>query len=367
MIPLVDLKAQYHSIKQEIDAALLRVLENSQFILGPAVEDFEAKFATYVGVKHAMGVNSGTSALHLALLACGIGPGDEVIAPAMTFVATVAAIEYAGAKPVLVDVDPVTYTLDAAKIEAAITARTKAIVPVHLYGHPAEMDPILAVARKHNLQVIEDAAQAHGAEYRGRRCGSIGVIGCFSFYPGKNLGAYGEGGAVVTDRDDLAETVRALRNWGQKVRGKHDLKGFNYRLCGMQGAVLGVKMAHIEAWTELRRQNARRLDALLAGTPGVALPREMPYARHVYHQYAVLVRDPTAIQKKMTAQRIDTGRHYPAPIHLQPCFADLGYSHGDFPVAERVAREELSLPVFPEMTTEQANAVAEALRGSLHE
>ena len=257
MIPFVDLKVQYQSIKPEIDAAIGRVLETGAFVLGPAVAEFEKQFAPYCGTAFSAGVNSGTSALHLAMLALGIGRGDEVIAPAMTFIATVSAIDYTGARPVLVDVDEKTYTMDPSKIEAAITPRTKAILPVHLYGQCADMDPILAIAKKHGLPVLEDAAQAHGAEYKGRRAGSMGVMGCFSFYPGKNLGAYGEGGAVVTSHPGYDKTIRMLRDWGTDKKYYHDLKGFNYRLEGIQGAVLGVKLRHIEVWTEKRRAAAK--------------------------------------------------------------------------------------------------------------
>ena len=361
-VPFLDLKAQYRGIKDEIHTALDGVLENTAFVLGPAVAKFEGAFASYCGVKHAIGVNSGTSALHLALLAAGIGPGDEVIAPAMTFIATVSSIVYAGARPVLVDVHPVSYTLDPGRIEAAVTPKTKAIMPVHLYGQPADMDPILFIAKKHRLLVIEDAAQAHGAEYKGRRCGSLGDIAGFSFYPGKNLGAYGEGGAVTTNRDDLARTVRMLRDWGQERKGEHVLRGYNYRMEGFQGAVLGVKMNHIEAWTEGRRRAAARYDALLRDVPGVTAPRQMDYGRHVYHVYGILVKDRDAVGKKLQDQGIGTNIHYPHPIHLQKCFSELGHKPGDFPVAERLAAEELSLPMYPELTEAHIEYAAGQLR-----
>jgi dTDP-4-amino-4,6-dideoxygalactose transaminase len=364
MIPFVDLKAQYRSIKDEIKVALDDVLENTSFVLGPAVARFEEKFAAYAGTKHAIAVNSGTSALHLALIAAGIKPGDEVIAPAMTFIATVAAIDYAGAKPVLVDIDPKSYCMDPTKVEERITDRTRAIMPVHLYGQPADMDPILDIAKRHNLIAIEDAAQAHGAEYKGRRCGSMGDIAGFSFYPGKNLGAYGEGGAVVTNRDDFTKTVRMLRDWGQEKKGVHVLKAFNYRMEGFQGAVLGVKMNHIEAWTEGRRRAATTYNRLLRDVPGIVLPTEMPYARHVYHVYGALVKDRDAVARKLQEAGIGTNVHYPNPIHLQPCLAELGYKRGDFPNAERLADEELSLPMFPELTDEQMTLVANALGAS---
>ena len=361
MIPFVDLKAQYRSIKDEIKAALDEVLENTSFVLGPSVARFEEKFAAYVGTKHCVAVNSGTSALHLAMLAAGIGRGDEVIAPAMTFIATVSAIDYIGAKPVLVDIDPVSWCIDPTRIEERITRNTKALMPVHLYGQPADMDPILAIARRRKLLVIEDAAQAHGAEYKGRRCGSMGDIAGFSFYPGKNLGAYGEGGAVVTNRDDFAKTVRMLRDWGQEKKGVHVLKSFNYRMEGFQGAVLGVKMNRIEDWTEDRRRAATTYNRLLRVVPGIVLPTEMAYARHVYHVYGVLVKNRDAVARQLQEAGVGTNVHYPNPIHLQPCLADLGYRRGDFPNAERLADEELSLPMFPELTAEQIEQVRAAL------
>jgi len=365
MIPFVDLKAQYQSIKPEIDAAIGHILETGAFALGPAVADFEQKFAPYCGVAHAVGVNTGTSALHLALLALGIGPGDEVIAPAMTFIATISAIDYTGARPVLVDVDPKTYTLDPAKIEAVITPRTKAILPVHLYGQCADMDRILEIAQKHGLPVLEDAAQAHGAEYKGRRAGSMGIMGCFSFYPGKNLGAYGEGGAVVTNDPEMDKKIRMLRDWGMERKYHHDLKGFNYRMEGMQGAVLGVKMKYIEDWTEKRRVAADLYRERLANMPGICLPQEALDCRHVYHVFAILLKNRDEVAKRMQAAGIGVGIHYPIPVHLQKCFAELGYTAGDFPVAERIAAEELSLPVFPELTGEQVDMVVVALQQSV--
>ena len=286
MIPFVDLKSQYASIKSEVNTAIQGVLESCQFTLGSEVAAFEEEFAAYCHSKHGIGVNSGTSALHLALLAAGIGPGDEVITVPFTFVATVAAIHYSGAKTVFVDIDPRSFTMDVAAIEAAITPKTKAILPVHLYGQPADMDPILEIAKRHGLVVIEDAAQAHGAEYKGRRTGSMGDMGCFSFYPGKNLGAYGEGGMVTTDNPDYARTLRMLRDWGAERKYEHVLKGYNYRLEGIQGAVLRVKLRHLEAWTEARRAAAAHYDRLFAGS-GVQTPEAMPYSRHVYHIYAI--------------------------------------------------------------------------------
>ena len=360
MIPFVDLPAQYRALKPEIDAAVAKVFENAQFILGPAVAAFERDFAAFCGTSEAIGVNSGTSALHLSLLAAGVGPGDEVITVPFTFVATVAAIEYAGAKPVLVDVEPEFLTMDPAKLEAAITPRTKAIIPVHLFGQPADMDPIMAIAKKHGLVVIEDACQAHGSEYRGTRCGSIGQLGCFSFYPGKNLGAYGEGGAVVTNDPELAKKIRLLRAWGEEVRYEHKYRGFNYRMDGVQGAILGVKLRHLDAWTEARRRNAAEYERCLADT-SAKLPRERRDVRHVYHLYVVRLQQRDAWRERLTEAGVQTGVHYPIPVHLQPAYRDLGYAVGDFPVCEEASRDVLSLPMFPELTDAQIAEVAHAL------
>jgi len=360
MIPLLDLKQQYRSIKPEIDAAIANVLENALFVLGREVAAFEEEFAAYCRAPHAIAVNSGTSALHLALLAAGVGPGDEVITVPFTFIATIASIGYCGARPVLVDIDPATFNIDPSRIEAAITPRTKAILPVHLYGQPADMDPILEIARRHNLVVVEDAAQAHGAEYKGRRTGSLGHLACFSFYPGKNLGAYGEGGAVVTANPEFNRTIRMLRDWGAERKYEHLLKGYNYRLEGMQGAILRVKLRYLERWTEARRAHAAQYRSLLR--PPVVTPCEMPYARHVYCVYSVRVPHRDDVQARLAAGGIQTAIHYPVPVHLQPAWTDLGYGSGDFPAAEQAAREVLGLPIFAEMTGAQVHAVAEALQ-----
>jgi dTDP-4-amino-4,6-dideoxygalactose transaminase len=361
MIPFVDLKAQYRAIKPEIDAAVEHVLANSQFILGPEVSAFEKEFAQYTTSGVAIGLNSGTSALHLSLLAAGIGPGDEVITVPFTFVATVAAIGYSGAKPVFVDIDPASFTMDVTQIEAAITPRTKAIMPVHLYGQSADMDPIIEIARRHNLIVIEDAAQAHGAEYKGRRVGSIGDMGCFSFYPGKNLGAYGEGGAVVTNNPAYEHTIRMLRDWGAEKKYVHQLKGYNYRLEGIQGAILRVKLRYLEAWTEARRAHAAEYGRLLQGS-GLGVPQTMPYARHVWHVYAVRTQDRAGLQAALQQQDIQSGIHYPIPVHLQPAWAELNHSIGDFPHSEKAAAEVLSLPMYPELTSDNIQAVAGAIQ-----
>jgi len=361
MIPLVDLAGQFRLLKPEIDAAVARVFENAQYILGPAVSAFEKDFAAFCRTSEAIGVNSGTSALHLSLLAAGVGPGDEVITVPFTFVATIAAIEYAGAKPVLVDVEPEFLTMDPVTLEAAITPRTKAIIPVHLYGQPADMDPILAIARQHGIVVIEDACQAHGSEYKGRRCGSMGQLGCFSFYPGKNLGAYGEGGAVVTSDAELAKKIRLLRAWGEETRYEHKYRGFNYRMDGVQGAILGVKLRHLEAWTEARRRNAAEYDRQLVDT-GVRVPSQRPDTRHVFHLYVVRLAERDVWRQRLTDAGVQTGVHYPIPVHLQPAYRDLGYAAGDFPVCEQASTEVLSLPMFPELTERQIDEVTHALR-----
>jgi dTDP-4-amino-4,6-dideoxygalactose transaminase len=361
MIPYCDLRAQYKSIKPEIDQAVSRVLESAEFVLGSEVEAFEQEFATYVGANHAVAMNSGTSALHLALLAAGVGPGTEVITVPFTFVATVAAIVYTGATPVFVDVTPDSLTMDPAQVEAAITPRTRAILPVHLYGQPADLDPLLAIARRHGLRLIEDACQAHGAEYKGCKVGPLGDAGCFSFYPGKNLGAYGEGGLAVTNDPELARKMRMLRDWGQEQRYHHVMKGFNYRMEGLQGSILRVKLRHLERWTELRRAHAAAyLDTL--GRSGVATPVEKPYSRHVYHVFAIRVPERESLQRQLKANGVQSGIHYPVPVHLQPAYADLGYLRGQFPESERAADEVLSLPMYPEMTRTQIDEVCGVLQ-----
>lgn len=359
-VPFVDLKSQYFSIKSEIIAEITKVLDSGQFVLGSAVSKFEEEFAAYCGSKYGIAVNSGTSALHLAMLAAGVGPGDEVITVPATFVATVAAIGYTGATPVFVDVDPVTYTMDPALIEAAITPKTKAIVPVHLYGNPADMDPIMEVAQRHGRMVIEDAAQAHGAEYRGRRCGSIGDLGCFSFYPGKNLGAYGEGGLVSTSNPDFAKTIRMLRDWGAEKKYEHVLKGYNYRMDGVQGAILGVKFQYLEQWTEARRDHASTYQRLLAESQ-LTLPTATANSRHVYHVYATQTEHRAELGAFLGSRGIQSGIHYPYPIHLLLAYSELGHKVGDFPVSEGLASRELSLPMYPEISLPHLEAVAAAI------
>lgn len=359
MIPFVDLKTQYQRIKPEINAAIEQVLEQAHFVLGQEVEAFERQFAQYTQTQHAIAVNTGTSALHLALLAVGVEAGDEVITTPFTFIATASAIDYIGAKPVFVDIDPLTCTIDPNLIEAAITPRTKAIVPVHIFGQPANMDEIMSIARRHGLRVIEDAAQAHGAEYHGWRIGGIGDVGCFSFYPGKNLGAYGEGGAVTTNDPEIARKVRMLRDWGAEQKYHHVLKGYNYRMDGIQGAILGVKMNYIENWTEQRRQHAARYDTLLGDA--FEVPQHASDRRHVYHVYAIHHPQRDQLQRFLAERDIQTGIHYPIPVHLQACFSTLSHKAGDFPQAEQAAKEVLSLPLFPEMTIEQQDQVVAAL------
>lgn len=364
MVPFLDLKSQYTAIKSDVDAAVINVLDSGQFVLGPAVAKFEEDFGAAYDIKHAIGCSSGTAALHLALLAAGVGRGDEVITTTMTFIATATAIDLVGAKPVFVDIEPDTALLDASQIAQAISPRTKAIIPVHLYGQCADMDAIQEIANRHKLTVIEDAAQAHGAKLGDRFAGTMSRMSCFSFYPGKNLGAYGEGGLVATGDDALATKLRMLRDWGQDRKYNHVIKGLNYRMDGVQGAVLGVKMRHIDAWTEARRQVATWYASALAGIPGITLPVERSGRRHVWHVYGITVeparRD--AIMAGLGAKGIGTNLHYPTPVHLQPCFAELGYARGAFPKAEHHGAAELSLPMYPEMTRAQVDEVAAALR-----
>jgi dTDP-4-amino-4,6-dideoxygalactose transaminase len=361
MIHFADLPAEFQAIRDEIFEAITPVMESGQFALGFAVQQFEEDYARYCRVEHAVGVNSGTSALHLALLAAGVGEGDEVITVSHTFIATIAAIRYTGARPVLVEVETDTYNIDPSRLEEAITPRTRAIIPVHLYGQPADMDPILDIARKHDLVVVEDACQAHGAEYKGRRCGSMGDLAAFSFYPGKNLGAFGEGGAVTTNNADYAEKIRSMRHWGQTRRYYHDLPGYNYRMDGIQGAVLSVKLRHIEAWTDQRIERAAWYDELLEDGPFVP-PVTRDDCRHVYHRYVIETDDREALQEWLTSHDIDSGIHYPVPVHLQGVHADLGYSPGDLPVTERAAARVVSLPLAPQHTREDIETVASCLR-----
>jgi dTDP-4-amino-4,6-dideoxygalactose transaminase len=361
MIPFVDLRSQYAGLKAEIHAAISHILESTQFVLGEEVERFEREFAAMHHAEHAIAVNSGTSALHLALLGAGVGPGDEVITVPFTFVATAAAIGYTGARPVFVDIDPATFTMDVNKLARAITPKTKAILPVHLYGHPADMDPILDIAAEHGVTVIEDACQAHAAAYKGRPVGALGRAGCFSFYPGKNLGAYGEGGMVVTNDANMAKQARMLRDWGAEKKYHHVLKGYNYRMEGMQGAILRVKLKYLQGWTDARRSHAQSYNDVLRHS-GVVTPTEASWARHVYHVYAVRCADREALQKTLQSNGVGTGIHYPIPVHLQPCWAELGHQPGDFPESEKAANEVLSLPMFPELSDTEIEMVAAAIK-----
>ncbi|WAJ27952.1 DegT/DnrJ/EryC1/StrS family aminotransferase [Antarcticirhabdus aurantiaca] len=359
MIPFLDLSAQYRTLGPELEAAVVATLRSGSYVLGEAVERFEARFAAFCGTDHAVAVSSGTAALHLALLAGDVGPGDEVITVPMTFVATVAAIVYAGATPVFVDIDPETWTMDPDRLEAAITPRTRAVMPVHLHGRLADMAAIRAVADRHGLLVIEDAAQAHGAERGGVRAGAFGDMGCFSFYPGKNLGACGEGGAITTDRADLADLLRSLRDWGQEGRYNHVRHGFNYRMEGVQGAALGVKLGRVDAWNDARRRIADLYHAGLAGE--IERPAGPLGPDHAAHVYAIRLRGRDAARERLAAAGIATGIHYPRPVHLQPAYAGLGHGRGAFPISEALADETLSLPLYPELPPDAAAEVVAAV------
>ena len=362
MIPFMDMQARHASRREEFLHAMGEVIDHGSFSGGPFVERFEHDFATFCGTGHAVGVGSGTEALWLTLVAMGIGPGDEVITVPNTFVATVEAICLAGARPVFVDVDERTSTMDPVALAGAVTPRTKAVMPVHLFGHVAEMDPILNIASRHGLRVIEDAAQAHGAEYKGRRAGALGDAGCFSFYPSKNLGAFGEAGAVVTHSEDLARKIRMLRDHGQAAKNRHTMVGWNSRLDAIQAAVLTVKLRHLENENRTRRQLASHYNRELAGLPGVITPVEAAGGRHVYHVYPIRVRDRWNLLESLDARGIGFNIHYPVPIHLQPAYRTLGYKPGDFPVAERQAEEFVSLPMYPELTPAQVSCVASVVR-----
>ena len=356
-IPFVDLKTQYQSIAEEIDQAMSAVLTNSDFILGKDVELFEQEFADFCEAKYAVGLDSGLSALELALRAYGIGEGDEVITVSHTFVATVSAISCTGAQPVLVDIDRDTYNIDPSQIEKAITARTKAIIPVHLYGQPAEMDTILNIARERHLLVIEDACQAHGARYKGRRVGALGDAGCFSFYPGKNLGAFGDGGILVTNDPAISERVKMLRNYGQTEKYHHVFKAYNRRLDTLQAAVLRVKLRYLEEWNAARQRAARLYDELLKDTAGVTTPRLAPETSAVFHLYVIQHPRRDALMSYLREQGVSPNLHYPVPVHLQPCYEDLGLKLGSLPLTEHAASTVLSLPMFPEITAEQIQYV----------
>jgi dTDP-4-amino-4,6-dideoxygalactose transaminase len=359
-VPFVDLRVQHAALASAIEPAMREVCQHGDFILGPAVERFETEFAAYLGVRHAIGVASGLDAIELALRANGIGPGDEVITVANTFIATVLAIVAAGAKPVLVDADPESYNIDPAAVRAAITSRTRAIVPVHLYGQPADLDAISALARQHNLVMVEDSAQAHGARYKGKRVGQFGHAAAFSFYPSKNLGAYGDGGMVVTNDNQVADKVRLLRNCGQRVKYYHPVIGMNSRLDTVQAAVLRVKLQHLDGWNAARRQHAAAYSERLAGR--LHTPATMPDVEHVFLLYVIETDRRDALQESLKTREIQTGIHYPVPIHLQEACANLGYKKGDFPVTERAAGRILSLPMYPELGPDQIDAVVDGIR-----
>lgn len=360
-VPFVDLKAQYAALKPELDSAIQDVLVRCDFIFGKDVAAFEEEFARYCDAAHAIGVSTGTDALRLALLAAGIGPGDEVITAANTFIATTEAISQVGATFRLVDVDTRTFNMEPGEVDAAVTPRTKALLPVHLYGQPADMDPILAVAQRRGLLVIEDACQAHGARYKGRRAGSMGDLAAFSFYPAKNLGAYGDAGAVVTHSPDLARQVRLLQNHGQKSKYEHVTEGYCNRLDTIQAAVLRVKLRYLDDWNARRRQVAAWYDERLADLP-VVRPSVADGVEHVYHLYVIRTEDRDALQAHLAERGIGTGLHYPIPLHLTEAYRDWGFRRGQFPVTERAAQEILSLPMFAEMTESQVDEVADAMR-----
>jgi len=360
VVPFVDIYGQYDKIREEIQSAINGVLDSGWFILGQNVASFEKEFAAYSEAKYGVGVGSGTEALHLALLTCGVGPGDEVITVANTFIATALAIEYAGASPVFVDIDPVSFTMDVGQIEGKISPRTKAILPVHLFGQPADMDPILAMAEEHGLWVIEDACQAHGAEYKGRKVGALGHIGCFSFYPSKNLGAYGDGGLIVTNDSDLAERARLLRNYGQVQKYYHQCKGFNSRLDEIQAAVLRVKLGYLDQWNEARRRIVNRYNQQIE-YPYVLCPVESQWGHHVYHLYVIRSRYRDQLRQWLSAKGIETLIHYPVPIHLQQAYQNASLTPGAFPITEQCCDEVLSLPLFPELADEKVQRVIQAV------
>jgi dTDP-4-amino-4,6-dideoxygalactose transaminase len=364
-IPFVDLKALHSEIKDDLCEVFDRVLNNSTFVLGPEVLRFEQEFAAYCGTEHCVAVNTGTAAIHLVLAALGIGPGDEVITVPHTFIATAEAISAVGGRPIFVDINPVSFTMDPALLEAAITSKTRAIIPVDLYGQVADMDPILEIANRYRIPVIEDACQAHGAEYRGRKAGAFGLAGCFSFYPGKNLGACGEGGAVTTNDADLAQRIRLWRDHGSSKRYEHVFPGLNMRMEGIQGGILSVKLKHLDRWNDQRRQAAAEYDKALADT-GIEVPVEMDYSRHVYHLYVIQSENRDALRQQLADVGIESGLHYPIPLHLQEAYRFLGYKQGDFPVTERVKSRILSLPMYPGIDSKSVERVASEVRESCY-
>jgi dTDP-4-amino-4,6-dideoxygalactose transaminase len=368
--PFLDLRAQYQKLRTEILQEINEVLDSSAYVLGPWVDEFEKSFARYCGIKYAIGCSSGTSALHLALRSLDIGPGDEVITVSHTFIATAWAISYCDAKPVFVDINPKTWTMDISQIESCLTSKTKAIIPVHLCGNPTEMDPILDIARRYGLIVIEDAAQAHGAKYRGKICGTIGDMGCFSFYPSKNLGAYGDAGAVVTSNPAYAERLRMLRDHAQTVKHYHDTIGYNYRMDGIQGAILAVKLRYLPEWIHSRRRIALHYNKELEGVRGIKTPFEAPGAKHVFHLYQIQLGEErlrNELQQFLNQNGIGTGLHYPIPIHLQKAYEHLGYYKGSLPHTERAAACNLSLPIYPELADEKVKFTCKQIRYFIEE
>ncbi|MFC1830689.1 DegT/DnrJ/EryC1/StrS family aminotransferase [Thermodesulfobacteriota bacterium] len=360
-VPFMDLITQYRSLETQILPKVQHIFENAQFILGEEVDLFEKEFAAFCKTRFAVGVDSGTSALELALRAVGVEEGDEVITTSNTFIASALSISILGAKPVFVDIDPDTYNIDVNKIEEAITEKTKALLPIHLYGQPADMDPINEIAGRHNLAVVEDSCQSHGASYKGNRAGSMGQAAAFSFYPGKNLGAYGDGGVVVTDSEELAHDIRMMRNYGQEKKYHHQVQGYNRRLDTVQAAVLNVKMKYIEGWNTARRQHAQMYIDQLRDCP-VILPKEADYAESVYHLFVIRTDKRDELNNYLSERGVIAGIHYPIPIHLQPAYQNLGYTKGDFPITEQYADEILSLPMFPELTPDQIDYVCRTIK-----
>ncbi|MFH1314598.1 MAG: DegT/DnrJ/EryC1/StrS family aminotransferase [Candidatus Eisenbacteria bacterium] len=361
VIPFVDLGAQYRATESGVNSAVNKAISDCSYILGPSVEEFEEAFAAFIGVKHAVGVGSGLDALRLALMALDIGPGDEVILPANTYIATALAVSALGARPVLVDCDPKTYNMDTELIERAITSRTRVLIPVHLTGQAADMDRILAIADAHGLKVVEDAAQAHGAVYKGKCCGSMGLAGCFSFYPSKNLGACGDGGIVTTNDDELAARLRCLRNYGQKAKHDHVEKGLNTRLDTMQAAILNVKLPLLAEWNAMRARHAEKYRERLTGVGDITFQAPAPHSTHIYHLFIIETEQRDALAHHLNTLGVQTGIHYPRPIHLQTAYADLGYKEGDFPHTEKCAKRMLSLPMFPQLHEEQIHYVTEQI------
>ena len=361
-VPFLDLRAQYKQIEQEVLPMMSEAMANGAFVGGPQVSDFEAEFAEFCEGKYCAGLASGTDALRFALMAVGVGQGDEVITVPHTFIATTEAVSQVGAKPVFVDIYPDTYNIDVSQIQGKINEKTKAIIPVHLYGQPADIDPILEIGQKYGISVIEDACQAHGAIYKGRKAGSLGAVGCFSFYPGKNLGAFGEGGAIVTQNEEIANKIRMIRDHGQEKKYFHQMEGYNGRLDAIQAGVLRIKLKRLDSWNRSRREHSALYSEIFSEIHGITIPVEADFARSVYHLYVILVDKRERLQEFLNSKGIATGLHYPLPLHLQQAYAHLGYKEGDFPVTEKVASRLLSLPMFPELTREQIDYVTSTIR-----